>query len=75
MLQCANIIRIKMHGLQITGILVLHLLTKTLRLVFGIIQFGKAIGYFAAADEELEAVGDKRVCVSLRRASGDTSVG
>ena len=66
-LQRTNIILVKMHGLKITGILVPDLLTKTFRLVFGIVQLGKTIGNFTATDKELEAVGNKRVIIIASR--------
>ena len=67
MFQRTNIIRIKMHGFQVTGILVPDLLTKTFRLVLGIIQLGKAIGNFAATDKEFKPVGNKRIIIITPR--------
>jgi hypothetical protein len=51
-----------------------YLLAEARGLVVRIVELGKAVGDLAAADEELEAVGDERV-MSLRRASGETSAG
>ncbi len=50
-----------MHGLAVAGIAGVDLLTETLGLIFGVIQLGKAVGKLTTADEQLEAIGDRRV--------------
>ena len=37
-----------MHGFQVAGVLLLHLLAEALGLVFGVVELGKAIGDFTA---------------------------
>jgi hypothetical protein len=44
------------------------------RLVLGVVELGEAVGDLAPGDEELEALGDRRV-LSEARASGETSTG
>ena len=47
-----------MHGLVVAGFLLFDLLQEARRLVFRVVQFGKAVGDLAADDEEFETVGD-----------------
>jgi len=58
-----HIVFIVEHGFVVAGVFFRHLGAKTLGLVFSVIQLGKAVGNFAAADKELEALGDKRIAV------------
>ena len=62
-----DIVRSVVHGFQIAGILALHLRTEAIGLVFGIVQLGEPVRDFAAADEQLEAVGDFRTFVVAAR--------
>ena len=62
-LQGAHIIVVVVHRLVVSGLLLLHLLAEALRLVLGVVELGKAVGDLAAADEELETVGDEGVVV------------
>jgi hypothetical protein len=50
------------------------LLGKTLALIDRVVQFTEGVGNLPAGDEQFETIGD-RGSSSLRRASGDTSVG
>jgi len=56
-----------MHGLLVARILVLNLTAEAFGLILGVVQLGKTVGYFATADEEFEAVSDKRVVIIAPR--------
>jgi hypothetical protein len=51
------------HGFVVAGVLVGHLGHEALGLVFRVVELGVGVGDFAAADEQLETVGDVRVFV------------
>ena len=53
----ADEVGVVIHGLFVAGILGLGLREETLGLVFRIVQFGEAVGDFAADDEQLETAG------------------
>ena len=56
-----------MHGFIVTGVLLGDLGQEALGLVFGIVKLGVGVGDLAAADKQLEAVGDIRVLVVAAR--------
>ena len=60
-----------MHRLVVAALHRLDLRMEACRLVFGIVEFGKPVGEFAAVDEQLEAVGDARLAVGLARQGRD----
>ena len=60
-----------MHGLVVTGVLFLDLQHETLGLVFGVVKLGVGVGDLAAADEQLEAVGDAGIVVVAARQRRD----
>jgi hypothetical protein len=70
----ANVIGVVVHGLLVAGFLALDLILEALRLILGIVEFGEAVGEFAAADEEFPPIRDEGVLV-LRRDNGETSAG
>ena len=63
MLQRPDVVLVEVHGLFVARFLLLHLLTKTLGLVLGVVKLGKAIGDLASADEKFEAVNRRGVFV------------
>ena len=52
-----------MHRLFITRVFFCHLSPETLRLIFGVIEFAKAISDFTSANEKLESVSNKRIAI------------
>jgi predicted membrane-bound spermidine synthase len=73
-LQRADEVGVVVHRLLVAGVLVGHLGLEAGGLVFGVVQLREAVGVLAAGDEQLEALGDRRVAVEAR-ASGLTSTG
>ena len=67
MLQGADIVGVEVHGLLVAGVLLRHLATEALGLILGVVELGKAVGEFAAADVELEAVGDEGILIVAPR--------
>ena len=65
-LERADEVGVVVHRLLVAGFLVGGLGAKARRLVLGVVQLGKAVGVFAAGDEELEALGDRRVARPTR---------
>src|SRR5690606_8518542 len=57
-LECRDVVVVEMHGFVIAGLLFGHLGMEAFGLVLGVIQLGKTIGDFTAADEQFETVAD-----------------
>ena len=74
-LERADVVGVVMHRFRVAGFLLLRLLQEARGLVFGVVQLREAVGDLAPGDVQLEALGDRPGCASLRRASGETSVG
>src|SRR5690625_2498264 len=72
--QGADVVVVKVHGLGIAGIAGRHLLMKTLGLVFGVVELGKAVGNLPAGNDQLKTIGKIGVIVAATR-QGDTSTG
>ncbi len=65
-LQRADVVGVEVHGFVVAGVLVGSTCgQEALGLVFRVVQLGEAVGDFAAADEQLEAVGDAFALSSL----------
>ena len=67
----ADVVGVVEHRLVVAGRLARSLLAKARGLVVGIVELGEAVGDLAAADEELEAIGDERVRVVASRQRRD----
>ena len=65
--QGTDIIGIIMHGFVIAGFFFLDLLPEALGLILRIVQLGKTIGDFTAADKEFETICDKGILVIAAR--------
>src|SRR3989338_2176571 len=66
-LEGADVVLVEVHGLLVAGLLFLHLFAEALGLVLGVVQLREAVGDLAAADEQLEPVGERRVVVVAPR--------
>ena len=65
-LKCTDEVVIVLHGLLVTLTLSLHLGSKALLLVNGVVELGICVCVLCAADNELKAVGQTRiVCFTL----------
>ncbi len=65
--QCTHVIMVVMHSLFVARLFLYHLLAEACRLVFCIVELGKAVGQLAPADKKLEALGHKRIIVAAAR--------
>ena len=65
------IVGVVVHRLLVAGVLGLRLRVEARRLVLGVVELGEAVGELAAGDEELEALGDRRVGVGGARERRD----
>ena len=65
-LERADVVGVVVHRLLVAGLLRLRLRGEARGLVLGVVQLGEAVGDLAAGDEQLEAVGDRRVRVVAR---------
>ena len=63
----ADVVGVVVHGFVVAGIFGSGLRPEAFGLVFGIIELGKAVGDFATADVELEAVADVGVFIVASR--------
>ena len=69
----ADVIRVVVHGLGVTRFLRTGLFLEACLLILRIVQFGKAIGDFAARNIELEPVRYSRIRVVAPGKGGDFS--
>src|SRR5271166_4523712 len=66
-----HVVRVVIHRLFVALALARGLILETLRLILGVIEFGKAVVVFTPADEEFEAIGDERILVVAPRERRD----
>ena len=70
----AHIVVVDVVGLGVTPALELGLGFETAPLFDRVVELAERVRDLAAADQQLEAFGERRI-VTMRRASGDTSIG
>ena len=56
--QCAQVVRVVVHGLQVAGFLGRGLGAEPLVLILRVVELGERVGELHAGDEQLEALGD-----------------